>query len=88
MTFPAQKSDCERPTVDGIARAALTTAFCGFLLAKLAAPEVLDTRLSVTSQLLLLLATLLLTTTAAAVWYRRGRSSRAGEVSGGRACRR
>lgn len=88
MTVPAQKPECERPTADGIARATLTAAFCGFLLAKLAAPEVLDTRLSVTSQLLLLLATLSLAAAAAGGRFLRGRSSRRGAVTGSRVCRR
>jgi len=43
------------------------------LLAEVAAPEVLDTRLSVTSQLLLLLATLPLAATAVGWFYGSGR---------------
>ncbi len=51
--------------VESAFRTSVTGAFCGFLLIKLAAPEVLDTGLSVGSQLLLLVVALLLAAAAA-----------------------
>ncbi len=61
---------------EAVFRTSVTVAFCVFLLIKLAAPELLDTGLSVASQLLLIA---LLLAAAAAGW-----SARAGRSADGR----
>ena len=61
---------------EAVFRTSVTVAFCVFLLIKLAAPELLDTGLSVASQLLLIA---LLLAAAAAGW-----SARAGRSAEGR----
>ncbi len=76
MTVPTVPAP--QPVAAGaVFRTSLNVAFCVFLLVKLAAPELLDTGLSVASQLLLLIALLL--AAAAAGW-----SARAGRSAGSR----
>ena len=66
---------------EAVFRTSVTVAFCVFLLIKLAAPELLDTGLSVASQLLLLIALLL--AAAAAGWSARaGRSAEGRDAAG------
>lgn len=71
MTGPRHSSSVEprdRLRLEAALRTAVTAAFCSFLLIKLAAPEVLDTRLSIGSQLVLL-GTVLSLAAAAAAWF-------------------
>ncbi len=49
---------------EAVFRTSVTVAFCAFLLIKLVAPELLDTGLSVTSQVLLLVTLLMAATLA------------------------
>jgi len=66
---------------EAVFRTGVSVAFCVFLLIKLAAPELLDTGLSVASQLLLLIALLL--AAAVAGWAARaGRSAEGRDASG------
>ncbi len=76
MTVPTVSAP-QPLAAEAVFRTSVTVAFCVFLLIKLAAPELLDTGLSVASQLLLLIALLL--AAAAAGW-----SARAGRSAEGR----
>ncbi len=80
MTVPTVSAP-PPPAAEAVFRTSVTVAFCVFLLIKLAAPELLDTGLSVASQLLLLVALLL--AAAAAGWSARaGRSAEGRDAAG------
>ncbi len=78
MTGPGRPRSVEpehRPTPEAALRAAVTAAFCSFLMIKLAAPEVFGTSLSIRSQLVLLLMVLSLAAVAAR-WFARRPAAR------------
>jgi hypothetical protein len=80
MTVPTV-SPPQRLAGEAVFRTSVTVAFCVFLLIKLAAPELLDSGLSVASQLLLLVALLL--AAAATGWSARaGRSAEGRDAAG------
>ncbi len=80
MTVPTVSAP-QPPAAEAVFRTSVTVAFCVFLLIKLAAPELLDTGLSVASQLMLLIALLL--AAAAARWSARaGRSVEGRDAAG------
>jgi len=79
MTVPTVLAP-QHLAAEAVFRTSVTVAFCVFLLIKLAAPELLDTGLSVASQLLLLIALLL--AAAATGWAARdGRSAKGRDAS-------
>lgn len=84
MPDPGRPSSIEpqyRPAGEAPFGAAITTAFCSFLLIKLAAPEVFGTSLSIGSQIVLLLMVLSLAAVATS-WFARPTAAHRRNTSG------